>query len=111
MVKDVKLMGHVHLALTLVEAVAKIMCHARMVMFGIVSISHVIAQQESNRTVTRVCSVLVENIGLLELVADVQMVILILVHNARVLIKQDVYRFLKLNGSKINVYAMKDILR
>ena len=111
MVKNVKLMEHVLQVLTIVEAAVKIMFHVRMVMYGIVSISLVIVPQENNQMVIHVCSVQVENIGLLGLVVDVQMVILILVRNARVLIKRDVYQFLKLNGNKINVYVIKDLRR
>ena len=48
-VRNVKLMEHVHLAPTIVEAVVRIMFLVRMDMFGIVSISHVIVQQENNQ--------------------------------------------------------------
>ena len=50
-VRNVKLMEHVHLAPTIVEAVVRIMFLVRMDMFGIVSISHVIVQQENNQMV------------------------------------------------------------
>ena len=65
MVRNVRLMEHVHQVHIRVEAVARVMFLVRMVMYGIVNILHVVVQLVNNQMDMHVYNVQVENIGLL----------------------------------------------